>query len=65
MQRKKIIVPILDALHLGKMLARDFMSNELCPAGIQAYVAIGMIEMPVRVDQVRDGIGAKTGKSLR
>jgi hypothetical protein len=37
------------------MLARDFMSNELCPAGIQAYVAIGMIEMPVRVDQVRDG----------
>jgi hypothetical protein len=23
-----------------------------------------MIEMPVRVDQVRDGIGAKTGKSF-
>ena len=45
------------------MLARVFMSNDLCPDGIQPYIAVGMIEMPVRVDQVRDGIGAKTGKS--
>ncbi len=45
------------------MLAGVFMSNDLCPDGIQPYVAVGMIEMPVRVDQVRDGIGAKTGKS--
>src|SRR4051794_15379568 len=29
-----------------------------CPDGIQPCVAVGMIEMPVR-----DGIGAKTGKS--
>ena len=64
MQRKKIIIPILDALHLGKTLSRVFMSNDLCPDGIQPYVAVGMIEMPVRVDQVRDGIGAKSGKSF-
>src|ERR1700731_2208574 len=57
------LCPILDALHLGKMLAGVFMSNDLCPDGIQPYVAVGMIEMPVRVDQVRDGIGAKIGKS--
>jgi hypothetical protein len=39
LQRKEIIVPILDALHLGKMLARVFMSNDLCPDGIQPYVS--------------------------
>jgi hypothetical protein len=26
------------------MLARVFMSNDLCPDGIQPYVAVGMIE---------------------
>ena len=48
------------------MLAGVLMSNDLCPdgIGIQPYVAVGMIEMPARVDQVRDGIGAKTGKSF-
>src|ERR1700676_2695093 len=33
LQRKKIIVPILDALDLGKTLAGVFMSNDLCPDG--------------------------------
>src|ERR1700730_4041903 len=46
------------------MFAGVFMSNDLCPDGIHPCVAGGMIEMPVRVDQVRDGIGAETGKSL-
>ena len=32
--------------------------------GMQPLIAVGMIEMPVRVDEMRDGIGAEIGKSL-
>ena len=35
------------------------------PAALQPFVAVGVIEMPVGVDEVGDGIGAEVGQRLR
>jgi len=40
------------------------MGNDPCADGIEPCVAVGMIEMPVRIDQMGDGIGAEAGKRL-
>ena len=46
------------------MLAGVLVSDDLCAGRMQPLVAVGMVEMPVRVDEVRDGIGAEVGKRL-
>src|ERR1700730_14115089 len=63
-QRKEIIVPFLDTLYLGQMFPRVLLSDDLCADRMQPFVAVGMVEMPVSVDQMCDRIGAKIGESL-
>src|ERR1700751_2883268 len=63
-QGKEIVVPVLNALDFGQILARILLSDNLCASGVQPFVARGMIEVPVRIDQVRDGIGAEIRKSF-
>ena len=46
------------------MFAGVLLGDDLRPGGVQPFVAIGMIEVPVRVDEMGDGIGAESGKSF-
>ena len=45
------------------MLTRVLLSDNLCPGRMQPAVAIGMVEVPVRIDEMRDRIGAESRKS--
>src|ERR1700722_4740217 len=63
-QGKEIVVPVLNALDFGQILARVLLSYNLCASGMQPFVAGGVIEVPMRIDQVRDGIGAEIRQSL-
>lgn len=63
-QGKEIVVPVLNTLDFGQVLARILVSDNLCPGGMQPFVARGMIEVPVRIDQVGDGIGAEIRQSF-
>ena len=53
-QRKEIVVPVLDALDLGQILAGVFLRDDLGAGRVQPGIAVGMVEVPVRIDQVRD-----------
>ena len=63
-ERKEIVIPVLDALDSGKMLAGVLLRDDLCAGRMQPVVAVGMIEMPVGVDQMRDRIGAELRQCL-
>ena len=58
-ERQEIIIPILDALDLLEVLTRVFLRNDLGTGRVQPLIAVGMIEMPVRVDEMRHRIGTK------
>ena len=47
------------------MFLRVVLRNDLGSNRMKPLVAIGVIEVPVRVHEVGDGVGAKIGKSLR
>jgi hypothetical protein len=51
---QEIIIPILDPLNPGEMLAGIVLGDDLGAGRMQPCVAIGMIEVPMGVDQVRD-----------
>jgi hypothetical protein len=61
---EEIIVPVLHSLNYGQMLARVLLRDDLRTDRIQPFVAVGVIEMPVRVDQVRDRVAADIGQGL-
>src|ERR1700758_818152 len=63
-QGKEIVVPVLNALDFGQILARVLLSDDLCASGMQPFVAGGMIEVPVRIDQVRDGSAPRSARAL-
>ena len=46
------------------MFAGVLLSDDPCADRLQPRVAVGMIEMPMRVDQVRDWIGAEICQRL-
>src|SRR6202166_4739857 len=46
------------------MLARILLGDDLGAGRMQPFVAVGMIEVPVRVDEMRDRIGAEISKRL-
>ena len=46
------------------MLARVFVRDDFRAGGMQPCVAVGMIEVPMGVDQMRDRIGAEIGERL-
>ena len=55
-QGQKIIVPVLNALDFGQIFASVLFGDDLRPSGMQPFVAGGVIEVPMRVDQVRDQV---------
>ena len=63
-QRQKIVVPVIDTLNLGEILSRVLLRDDLCARRIQPRIAVGMVKVPVRVDQVRDGFGAESQREL-
>jgi len=63
-QCKEVIIPIFDALNLRKMLACVRLRDDFRAGRMQPVVAAGVIEMPVRVDEMGDGIGAEVGEGL-
>src|ERR1700721_2264746 len=63
-QGKEIVVPVLNALDFGQILARVLLSDNLCASCMQPFVAGRMIEVPVRIDQMRDGIAARFGQTF-
>jgi hypothetical protein len=40
------------------------VSEDGCASGVQPFVAIGMVKVPMRVDEVRDGLGTNPGESV-
>lgn len=55
------MLPAFDACVFGKMLARVPMRQDAGAGLVQPLVATGVIEVPVRVDQLLDGIGIDAG----
>ena len=50
------------------MLSGVLVRQDRGPELVQPFVAVGVVEMPVRVDQVGDGLGAEGrqgGRDLR
>jgi hypothetical protein len=56
--------PIFDALCFRKMLACVRLRDDFRAGRMQPIVAAGLIEMPVRVDKMGNGIGAEIGEGL-
>src|SRR6266436_2028064 len=62
--RRKRKVPTFDARRDGKMFARILVRSDLSTDGVQPFVAVSVIKMPVGIDQMLDRIAAKTLQSL-
>ncbi|MGY4450944.1 hypothetical protein ACVWZR_005604 [Bradyrhizobium sp. i1.3.1] len=60
-ERKEIVVPVLYALNFEEVLSRVLLRDDPGASGMEPFVAIGVIEMPVGVDEMGDGIGAEIG----
>ena len=58
-KRLKIVAPVLHPLDRQEMLARVFMRQDGGAEFVQPFVAVGVVKVPVRVDQVRDRLWAK------
>jgi hypothetical protein len=46
------------------MLPCVLVSKDRCTSGVQPFVAVGVVEVPVRVDEVLDGIGGNRCKRV-
>ena len=64
-QRRKIEVPVLDALHGRKMFPGVFVSQDGRTFAVDPFVAVGVVEVPMRVDEVPDRIVAETCERLQ
>ena len=51
-------VPTLNSRRGREMLSRVRVSENNCARGVQLFVAIGVVKVPMRVDEVLDRIGA-------
>ena len=58
-RRREVEVPILDPLRREEVLAGVFMGEDGRTLRVQPLIAVGMIEVPMRVDQMLDRIGAE------
>jgi hypothetical protein len=61
---QEIVVPVLDPLDTGKVLAGILLRDDLGSNRMQPFVAVGMVEVPVRVDEVGDWIDAELRQRL-
>ncbi|MEJ0016946.1 MAG: hypothetical protein WDN25_10320 [Acetobacteraceae bacterium] len=55
----KIVVPVLDALRRGQVPPGIGVRNDRGAERVDPGIAVGVVEVPVRVDQPRDRIGAE------
>ena len=46
------------------MFAGVLLGDDLCAGRMQPVIAVGMIEVPMGVDEMRDRIGAELGERL-
>ena len=60
----KVVVPVLDSLDVREKPESVFVRDYLGADRIQPSIAVGMVEVPMGVDQVRDRIGAEIGERL-
>ena len=63
-RRRKGEVPAFNASADGKMLACVFVRRDFSADRMKPFVAIGVIEMPVRIDQMLNRIAAQTRQSF-
>jgi hypothetical protein len=63
-QGEEVIVPVLDALNFGKIFSGVDVADDLGADRMQPFVAVGMVEVPMGVDQMGDGIGPEVGERL-
>src|ERR1700720_3926612 len=64
-RRRKSVDPAFHARVRGKMLARILVSQNACARLVYPLVAARVIEVPVRVDQLFNGICVDLGESRR
>jgi hypothetical protein len=57
-QWRKIDIPVLDSLCRHQVLACVFMREDCRALVVQPFVAVGMIEVPMSIDQMLDRVGA-------
>ena len=62
---RKSVNPAFNARVHGKTLARILVRQNACSRLVQPLVAAGVIEVPVRVDELFDGIRIDAGESRR
>jgi len=57
-------VPAFHSSRCGKALFRIRVSEDRCTGGVQPLVTISVVEVPVSIDELLNGIGADRGESL-
>ena len=55
-QRLEIVLPVLNPLQDLEVLARVLVSNDLWSEFVKSGIAIGVIEVPMRIDEVGHGL---------
>src|SRR5262249_9049309 len=63
-RRRKCEVPPFYPRIFRKVLAGVLVSQNGCARSVQPFIPIGVVEVPVRVDQVLDWIGANARESV-
>ena len=63
--REGVLPVAFDARRLGKMFARVLMRQDAGSGFMDPLVAAGVVEVPVRVDQLFDGIRVDAREGLR
>src|SRR4029079_3052312 len=63
-RRRECKSPMCNASADGKMFAGVFVGSDFGAYGVQPFIAVSMVEMPVRVDQMLYWIIANTNKWL-
>src|SRR5215510_12275227 len=63
-RRRKCKVPTFDSCGGGEVFACVHVSEDGCASRVQPFVAVGMVKVPMRVDEVLDGLGTNPGESV-
>ena len=56
---RKIEIPVIDPLRRHQVLARVFMREDCRAFAVEPFVSVGMIEVPMGIDQMLDRVGAE------
>ena len=61
---KEIVIPFFDALNFLQIFAGVLMSNDFGARFVEPGIAVGVIKVPMRIDEVRNRVGSESGKGL-